>query len=110
MWLINPSTAFPDPLFRIIWLLELIVLLVLVLAAFRWSRRAWVGSIVLFVIGLAATLPGWIHQLIYPDPIGAMIDIPLLLMFPLMAVSLVWAIIAWIMRLTSGRRKAGSIS
>ncbi len=105
MWLINPSTAFPDPWFRLIWLLELIVLLVLILTAMRFSRRAWISTSVLFVIGLVAIVPGLVYRLTQPDPIGAMIDIPLLLMFPLMGVSLIWAITAWIIRLSRERRK-----
>lgn len=108
MWLINPATAFSDPLFRIIWLLELAVLLLLVLLALRWSRKAWIGSGVLFTLALAAILPGWISQIIYPDPIGAIIDIPLLMMFPLMGISLIWVVIAWTIRLISSRRRARS--
>ena len=110
MWLINPSTAFSDPLFRVIWLLELIVLLLLALVALRWSRGEWIGSGVLFTLALASILPGWISQILYPDPIGAIIDIPLLMMFPLMAISLLWVIIAWTMRLIASRRGARSSS
>lgn len=105
MWLINPSTAFPDPWFRLIWLLELTVLLLLILSAMRFSRRAWISTGVLFVLALVATVPGLVFRLTQPDPIGAMIDIPLLLMFPIMGVSLVWAIVAWIMRLSHERRR-----
>ena len=104
MWLINPATAFPDPLFRIVWLLELAVLLVLIIAAMRLTRRAWISAAILFVIGLGSTLPGWIYQMVHPDYIGALIDIPLLLMFPLMAVSFVWAVTAWVLRWWSNRQ------
>lgn len=111
MWLINPAEAFPDPLFRLIWISELLILLVLIAAAMRFSRRAWISCGVLLGIGLLATLPGWIYQLVNPDYIGAMIDIPLLVMFPLMAVSLGWAIVAWAIRLYGGRKsKSSSVS
>ncbi|WP_322906222.1 hypothetical protein [Paenibacillus campi] len=105
MWLINPSTAFPDPWFRLIWLLELIALLLLILTALRFSRRAWIGSSVLFGLALVAIVPGWVYRLTHPEPIGAMIDIPLLLMFPIIAVSFVWAIVAWMIRLLRQRRR-----
>lgn len=108
MWLINPATAFPDPVFRLIWLIELLVVLLLILSALRFSRRAWIGSTILLVIGLVALVPGFIYQLRNPDYIGAMIDIPLLLMFPVMAASVVWAAAAWIMRLSRKRRRATS--
>ncbi|WP_037283380.1 hypothetical protein [Saccharibacillus sacchari] len=111
MWLINPAEAFPDPLFRLIWIAELLILLALIAAAMRFSRRAWISCGVLLAVGLLATLPGWIYQLFNPDYIGAMIDIPLLVMFPLMAVSLGWAIVAWAMRLYGGRKgKSSSVS
>ncbi|MCQ4086796.1 hypothetical protein [Saccharibacillus sp. JS10] len=103
MWLLNPAEAFPDPLFRLIWIAELLVLLALLAAAMRFSRRAWISCGILLGIGLLATLPGLIYQWLNPDYIGALIDIPLLFMFPLMGVTVIWTIIAWALRLT-GRK------
>ncbi|MDO3408684.1 hypothetical protein QWJ34_02780 [Saccharibacillus sp. CPCC 101409] len=103
MWLVNPAETFSDPTFRFVWLLELIVLLALIVTAMRFTRRAWISAAVLLGIGLLATLPGLVYRLFNPDPQGALIDIPLLFMFPLMAVSLVWAIAAWAVRLSRKR-------
>lgn len=98
MGLINPATVFSDPLFRAIWMIELLILLFVILTGSRFSRKSWIGATVLFVLGLSALLPGYIYQLTHPERVGALIDIPLLLMFPIMLVSLIWAIIIWIYR------------
>lgn len=105
---INPATVFSDPLFRLVWLIELLILLFIILSGSRFSRKSWIGTTILFVLGLCALLPGYIYQLTHPDPIGALIDIPLLLMFPIMLVSLIWAIVIWIYRWYSRQRSRSS--
>ncbi|ODP30305.1 hypothetical protein PO903_04270 [Paenibacillus sp. PK4536] len=96
-WL-NPATVFSDPLFRLVWFIELLILLFVILTGSRFSRKSWIGTTILLVLGLSALLPGYIYQLTHPDRVGALIDIPLLLMFPIMLVSVLWAIIIWIYR------------
>ncbi|WP_131972730.1 hypothetical protein [Exiguobacterium sp. s166] len=92
--LINASSVIlSDTALRLVLFGELLVLVLLYWAFARFSKRSlWIGGLLL-VIGFAALIPGYLYVQ-NSNPQDAVIDVAILLYFPLELIALVLALLS----------------